>query len=380
MSKLRTIRTPVPGQAAIELVDYYPQFEVYFADCEMQTKQWCAQNIQPDWTIFDIGANIGYYSILFSCLASNGIVHAFEPTSTADMLDKNLAHNNCTNVHVHRTAISSRVETKEDKIFRIWGEEAEKSVYPFTTLDAFVAQHNIGRLDCIKIDVDSYELDVLIGAQHVLESFNPTIICEFNNAALLQRQTDSMALMEWFATRGYRTGLILDKENIVLKREVKKNDAQSFEFIYSNNHVAINDRNTGFYELAEDFPLKTTEILTCPQPPHNPLHVVTTAAQPNTAAMAIRFITDVKKKKQWVAELMVEVLKGEISVGIVDSKNNYVSTRRRIHACPQPQIIHLLIHEANEATETHFQCVAENINTSWQSSEFRLLSLRAYSL
>ena len=347
----------------------------------MQTKQWCAQNIKPDWTIFDIGANIGYYSILFSKLASTGIVHAFEPTSTADMLEQNLAHNKCTNVHVHRTAIGSKVETKEDRIFRIWGEEAEKSVYPFTTLDAFVAENNIGRVDCIKIDVDSYELDVLIGAQQTFASFNPTIICEFNNAALYQRHTDSMALMEWLMARGYRGGHVLDKENVVLKRTpLAADDKPSFQFTYAHDHYPINDRDTGFYELGQDFPIKTTEILTCPQPPDNPQHVVTTTPHPRTAAMAIRFITGAQKETQWVAELMVEVLKGEICVGIVDSKNTCVSTRRRIHACPQPQIIHLLVREADAAAEPHFQCVAENINARWQPSEFRLLSLRAYNL
>lgn len=380
LSSLRTIRTPIPGQAPIELIAYYPQFEVYFADCEMQTKQWCVQNIQPDWTILDIGANIGYYSILFSRLAHNGIVHAFEPTNTADMLEKNLAHNQCKNVDVHRTAIGSKVETKEDRIFRIWGEEPDKAVYPFTTLDAFAAEHNIGRMDCVKIDVDSYELDVLNGAQQVFEAFNPTIICEFNNVALLQRQTDSMVLMEWFAARGYRTGLVLDKENIVLKRETKKNDVTSFKFIYATDHVAINDRDTGFYGVKEDIPLKTAEILTCPQPEGNPQHVIKTIPQPDTAAMAVRFTIMAQKKPSWVMELMIEVLSGEISVGIVNSKNAYVSSRRRIHASTQPQIIHLLINESDGQSDMQYQCVCENINATWLSSEFRLLSLRAYNL
>jgi hypothetical protein len=52
----------------------------------METKWWFVDNVQSVWCIFDIGANVGYYSILFSQLAPNGKIFAFEPTSTEAML------------------------------------------------------------------------------------------------------------------------------------------------------------------------------------------------------------------------------------------------------------------------------------------------------
>src|SRR5262245_36732941 len=62
------IYTHVPGAPPIELVDYYPEFASYYPECELQTKRWFVENVKSDWTIFDAGANVGYYSILFSRL------------------------------------------------------------------------------------------------------------------------------------------------------------------------------------------------------------------------------------------------------------------------------------------------------------------------
>ena len=59
----------VPGHKSIELVADLHQVD-YYPECELQTKRWFVENVQSDWVMFDVGANIGYYSILFSQLAA----------------------------------------------------------------------------------------------------------------------------------------------------------------------------------------------------------------------------------------------------------------------------------------------------------------------
>src|SRR5689334_25230754 len=66
---LKPLYTLVPGAQPIELIDYNPSFADYYPECELQTKRWFVENVGKDWVIFDVGANIGYYSILFSRLA-----------------------------------------------------------------------------------------------------------------------------------------------------------------------------------------------------------------------------------------------------------------------------------------------------------------------
>lgn len=214
---MRAIYTLVPGQAPIELVAFYPEFVDYYPNCELQTKRWFVEHIQPDWVIFDIGANIGYYSILFSRLAPRGRILAFEPTATIDLLRDNLAHHSCDNVEPLQLEVGRRSGRIKDDVYRIWGREPERQEYDFTTVDDFVASRGVDRLDCLKIDVDSFDLEVLHGAAQTLERFDPWFVVELNHALAKRGQSLPQAL-EWLSARGYSEATVLDYENFAFKR------------------------------------------------------------------------------------------------------------------------------------------------------------------
>ena len=162
------VETSIPGREPIELVAYYDELRDYYAQCELETKRWFVDHVRPDWSIFDVGANIGYYTILFSQLAPRGRVFAFEPTATAAMLRANLAHNNVGNAEIHEVALGATTGERSDRIYRLWGTEGEVKTYPFYKLDDFIEQHRIDKVDCIKIDVDSFDFEVLRGAEQTL--------------------------------------------------------------------------------------------------------------------------------------------------------------------------------------------------------------------
>jgi hypothetical protein len=114
--------TLVPGMGYIELPFSYKFFEWYYPTCELQTKKWIVDNYKPGWISFDIGANIGYYSILFSKLAKNGFCYSFEPTDTYELLEKNLEHNKVTNCRVNKIGIGNENISKDSPIFKMWGK------------------------------------------------------------------------------------------------------------------------------------------------------------------------------------------------------------------------------------------------------------------
>lgn len=212
------IETIIPGRQPIELVSFYEEFREYYPLCELETKRWFVDHVRPDWWIFDIGANVGYYTILFSQLAPKGRVFAFEPTTTAAMLRANLEHNNVENAEVHEIALGLATGSREDKIYRLWGSEGEVQTYPFYRLDDFIEQHPIQRLDCMKVDVDSFDFEVLRGAERTLLKHGPTIVVELNHA--LERRQQSVAeALAWLSERGYRKALVLDHyDNFVLQK------------------------------------------------------------------------------------------------------------------------------------------------------------------
>ena len=211
------VETTIPGRDPIELVAYYEEFRDYYPYCELETKRWFVEHVRADWWIFDIGANVGYYTILFSQLAPAGRVFAFEPTATAGMLRQNLRHNQVGNAEVHEVALAATTGKREDRIFRLWGTEGEVRTYPFYALDDFIAKHGIERVDCLKIDVDSFDFEVLRGAERTLAERNPVVVVELNHALGLRNQGVGEALA-WLARRGYRQALVLDNDNFVLQR------------------------------------------------------------------------------------------------------------------------------------------------------------------
>jgi FkbM family methyltransferase len=217
MAKFAT--TKIPGRHDIELPAFYESFEWYYPECELQTKEWFVRNAQLDWVYLDCGANIGYYSILFSQLSPHGEVHAVEPTSTADMLEKNILHNDCHNVTIHRIAVGQYPGRRLEKIYRIWGGPPEEKEYEFTTVDQLVVQLDLQKLDCIKIDVDSFDFEVLMGAERTLERLDPWLVVELNHA-LAVRGYSNMAALAWLFERGYRHSLVLDYDNFVMRRSV----------------------------------------------------------------------------------------------------------------------------------------------------------------
>jgi hypothetical protein len=87
------------------------------------------------------------------------------------------------------------------------------------TLDHFIEEVKIEKLDCIKIDVDSFDFEVLMGAEKTLERFDPWLVVELNHA-LGVRGYSNMAALAWLRDRGYQHAVVLDYDNFVLRRSV----------------------------------------------------------------------------------------------------------------------------------------------------------------
>ena len=97
------------------------------------------------------------------------------------------------------------------------GQRGRSAGHPFYRLDDFIAQNRIARVDCIKIDVDSFDFEVLRGAERTLREHNPAVIVELNDA-LAKRNQHAGEALAWLAARGYRQARVLDHDNFVLQR------------------------------------------------------------------------------------------------------------------------------------------------------------------
>lgn len=166
--------------------------------------------IRPGWIVYDIGAYIGYFTLLSSLLCrEGGKVLAFEPESkNFSRLIKNIALNNLSNVEVFPTAISDRSgwgefrpgNTLAEGSLISGGKEAGQSsdlpVYTRTrveSLDNMVFREGVSPPRGIKIDVEGNEVRVLTGMSRILKEFHPVIICEVHSALLGREVCDKLS-------------------------------------------------------------------------------------------------------------------------------------------------------------------------------------------
>jgi len=180
---------------AVKLVAYYDPLanNGWYEHSELETQDWVLENVGKDWVIFDCGAHIGYYSMLFSHCAPDGKVYAFEPCElTCQYFRTNIKWNkdnkhDYKNIQLVQAALGSEVirDVEETLWFSGQGEDGfgkTEGIYDFTTIDAFCQDHDIQRLDLLKSDVDAWDYELLLGARETIERFKPIIIVEVNYA------------------------------------------------------------------------------------------------------------------------------------------------------------------------------------------------------
>lgn len=212
----KIIQTEVNIDIIVEKEKYkiqwgYPCFCKFYQNCEPDHLKWWYDNIKSDWTIIDAGANVGIFSILFGKKCKQ--VYAFEPSNTIESLEKNLKANNVSNVEIIKKALSYKDEIKKDNIYHIWGNAPPlNQEFEFTSIDSFVKQRNI-TIDAIKIDVDSYDYEVLYGAKNVLSKQKPVITVEVSQHALMLRHADGQKIHNLMKSLNYKFVCILDHES-----------------------------------------------------------------------------------------------------------------------------------------------------------------------
>jgi FkbM family methyltransferase len=152
-------------------------------------------------TVFDVGANIGFYSVLFSTwVGARGKVIAFEPDpANIKLLRRNLQLNDCDNVVLRPVALTNTCGEQTfslDRVTRMTGHLGNGATYGATvfddnrrelisvttsTLDAEVER--FGPPDVIKMDIEGGEHLALQGATELLQTKRPIIVSEMNSWA-----------------------------------------------------------------------------------------------------------------------------------------------------------------------------------------------------
>ncbi len=178
--------------------------------------------ITPNMTIVDIGANIGYYTIIASAHVKEGRVIAYEPEPVnVSFLKQSIAFNNCTNITLIESGLGDTDESRDlyldsdnkGKHTLLPGEQkgAVKIRIPLTTLDHSLDTLGITRVDLIKMDIEGWEVKALRGMRETLRRDHPILFFEYAPNRIRETGEDPLLIFETLRQEGYDFAVINEK-------------------------------------------------------------------------------------------------------------------------------------------------------------------------
>jgi len=199
------------------------------------------KNVNKNSVVVDIGANIGYYTLLLAKVCKR--VYTIEPDKECfEILKKNILENNLKNVVLINKAVSdrkeklnfivdkenlgnSRIKSQRDSLIK---EQTHGSVP--TGLDVVLCDRldNIlkkERVDLIKIDTQGWEPKVILGARRVIKKYKPILFLEFNGDYKMIK----------FLKKYYKNIFTIDYWFYILKKGIKIDEKIGYADLFSTN-------------------------------------------------------------------------------------------------------------------------------------------------
>ena len=140
------------------------------------------QNYFHEPAIIDVGANTGQMSTFYINLFPGSRVYAIEPIKEFfdKINDENFSKFNIAlsdkrqSINIYQYGGGAKAARKKSK--------KQSIVHQISTLpgDDFVLEYNVGKVDIIKIDVDGFDYEVLLGFERVLRSDRPCVQFELS--------------------------------------------------------------------------------------------------------------------------------------------------------------------------------------------------------
>lgn len=214
---------------------------------EKNEQKFYIDNINEGDIVFDIGANIGRLTVLFSKFCgATGCVHSFEPTdSTFNKLSKIVSCLTPANVMTNNVAVSdvngfidlniyeedySSWNTMVSRPLEDYGIIIGKPVtqkIPSITIDQYCKEQSIAYIDLLKIDVEGAEFYVLQGAEKMFEERKIKLcVFEFGQTNFEMGVTVKQ-IEDFFHKHDYEV------KNVTKKQEVFPVDKKSGNAIFS---------------------------------------------------------------------------------------------------------------------------------------------------
>jgi FkbM family methyltransferase len=216
--------------------------------------------LKPDDVVFDVGANLGLTSVVFSKLNNSAKIYSFEPSKNIyRCLEETIKENKADNCFPLQMALSARPGSSSfsdnptsasASHLSTAGDSLGHASYSVdvSTIDIICLEKKHERLDFIKIDVEGFEIDVLQGGIDSLHRLKPTVFLEFNSFTMIAyRNINPRSLLDkltWIFPYVY----FYSDSNLV----ALDSDGRMLDFIHRNlvSHGCVDDLLCSFAPIS----------------------------------------------------------------------------------------------------------------------------------
>ena len=216
---------------------------------EPDISRWLVENLdtQTGDVFIDIGANIGWYAVLFDALAKPGSsIFAFEPDPfNCQLLRTNLEMNHARCVQIIEAAAAET--SGSSKLYRygsnnlgrhsMLGTENEDSIEVSTvSLDDFWERNNLAdrKVRVLKIDIEGYEYFALKSGTKVLENCS-LVICEYDPTLIRIFGLEPEALFDLLEHSGMKPSLLTNGRLESASREALLSSVHGINVFWQRN-------------------------------------------------------------------------------------------------------------------------------------------------
>lgn len=214
---ISTVRSFESGlKIKLDLDEWIQQHIYFLGSWDPRGMNFLRNYLKQGDVFFDIGANIGTYTLVASrIVGETGVVHSFEAiTDVYHRMVENIELNKLNNitpnhraVYQHSQMLEFFVSSKENagmsSIFHHDTESGKLENVQAVSIDEYIESGNISRVDMIKIDIEGAELFALKGMTTTLERFHPVLIMEVSDDVLKNTGISGNEILELLTGMGY---------------------------------------------------------------------------------------------------------------------------------------------------------------------------------